>query len=739
MLPGVLHAPDAYKAPTENRGSSRSQEVEDRTATPSSRPSSTVDQEEEAFHSGAVFDERRGLRSALRGQLHDLDPPATTALDVKEMLSEAGRRLSGADGGEVSAPAAVRRLQQEEEDEGHLPTFNAFQELRRVEGQFPGQRHDFFPQQLHLDPEGERALPAASQEYCDDWRGGPPSKSTTAAAAEGDFWGLLCSRADAGCGLASRASPWKAGSCSSSAADCGVSGCPRPGALAEVARGYAYFQSPAPPARPAAVSEVEALQLAYSLPPQQQRVEEQDRPRRLPVRGPSLDNAPKAEAVPFQITSLVRRPLMSSAAMRPRRGPSAPPPQQSPRSGQAPCSAADSKSGDTEDQASQHSSPSGGADVSSKASGQQRRRGSSSSSCTLEDVPSDQECPPRKPPPAADSMSPLTWSAREETMRTRKPMSLRMHLGGSGRGSPCRSDRLGSRSPRIHRSTAVPDEPPEWNGSHTPSASSSSIPQWEAPRPPSAKLPTDGFGECIRSAREFGGRGSGIDSLPEEEVEWLKRQRLTGAIARVVQYDSPELPDEDILGLRRTSAGRMLVTGIREAGPAAIAGVVPGDQLISVDGEKDFASYTALFLHRRIRRASTLVFVGFVGRLQAEVRVKQPDRVRCGLSAETVVLDHTRAASDSAVVQLCDAVVFQKSSESMLIAMDDEEAASLQSLWGLMGPLLADSNEDPSAAEASKTADKLRRAYELQRQDAKYLVQRALLGPVDSDEVNLSI
>merc|ERR1712176_157656 len=115
----------------------------------------------------------------------------------------------------------------------------------------------------------------------------------------------------------------------------------------------------------------------------------------------------------------------------------------------------------------------------------------------------------------------------------------------------------------------------------------------------------------------------------------------------------------------------MIVTAVREGGQAANMGVIAGDQLLSVNGLKDFTGFTAQGLHRSLRAPATIVFLGFVGKLQAEVHVRQPDRIRCGLSAETVVLDPTRHSStDGAIVRLCDAVVFQRSvgDDSLLIA-----------------------------------------------------------------------
>merc|ERR1711982_125498 len=98
--------------------------------------------------------------------------------------------------------------------------------------------------------------------------------------------------------------------------------------------------------------------------------------------------------------------------------------------------------------------------------------------------------------------------------------------------------------------------------------------------------------------------------------EWAARQRMTGAVGRLVRYAELDIsPKDDILGLRRTTRGRMMVTAVRENGKAARAGVGAGDELVSIDGRKDFSGHSGEVVHSALSAPVTLVFLGFVGKL----------------------------------------------------------------------------------------------------------------------------
>lgn len=212
---------------------------------------------------------------------------------------------------------------------------------------------------------------------------------------------------------------------------------------------------------------------------------------------------------------------------------------------------------------------------------------------------------------------------------------------------------------------------------------------------------------------------------PNEEDEWLARQRLTGAIGRLVRYNEGDMtPKDDILGLRCTRRGRIMVTAVHENGIAMRAGVAAGDELVSIDGRKEFVGHPAHVVHASLRAPVTLVFLGFVGKLQAEVRVKRPPEPKCGLAPGTdIVVDgveKSRSPGQAGSVKLWDPVVFQQGdSASLLItagANSDQAEPSDDPLQATTS-----SNSDAEATVTTKTI-----MYELQREDARHMVVSAL-------------
>lgn len=180
-------------------------------------------------------------------------------------------------------------------------------------------------------------------------------------------------------------------------------------------------------------------------------------------------------------------------------------------------------------------------------------------------------------------------------------------------------------------------------------------------------------------------------SLPKElrpppeaegvEQEWLARKRVTGAIGRLVHYGPGQAPQEDILGLYRTRHRRLMVMAVRRDGVAARAGVAPGDELISINGIRVSEFSPAQAVLPSLQVPVSLVFLGFAGKLQAEVRVRQPDRPRCGLPPAADVLSDVAITSltPAGGVHLLEAVVFNHSAPSLLLATDQATAPSSQS------------------------------------------------------------
>lgn len=182
-------------------------------------------------------------------------------------------------------------------------------------------------------------------------------------------------------------------------------------------------------------------------------------------------------------------------------------------------------------------------------------------------------------------------------------------------------------------------------------------------------------------------------TVANEDEEWLARQRLTGSVGRLVNYSrSDEVPEEDIYGLRATSAGRIIVTDIWQDGLAAMAGVTVGDELVSINGRRDFAHIPAPSILAGLQPPVSLVFVGFVGKVQAEVRVKHTSQIPCGVPSHAHIMG-------GASVEFCDAVVFQQSSASLL---------------------LATSNRGEAVGQREAM-------YELQRDEARDILQQALV------------
>mmetsp|Transcript_2709 Transcript_2709/g.6724 ORF Transcript_2709/g.6724 Transcript_2709/m.6724 type:complete len:499 (+) Transcript_2709:70-1566(+) len=188
------------------------------------------------------------------------------------------------------------------------------------------------------------------------------------------------------------------------------------------------------------------------------------------------------------------------------------------------------------------------------------------------------------------------------------------------------------------------------------------------------------------------------DMMDDEEYEWEMRQRKSGTVGRLVVYSSGERPKEDVV-LRGGGAKRhIVVAGVREGGQAARAGVRAGDRLVSIDGRKDFIGSTADAVREILRAPTLLVFLGFVGKLQAEVRLTNADHV-CGISYRREVL----RGSFEAPVQVCEESIFN---------------AGLASLFLTVSHPAGDAASNRDAAHQP--------LFELQNNEAKGLIRRAL-------------
>lgn len=175
-------------------------------------------------------------------------------------------------------------------------------------------------------------------------------------------------------------------------------------------------------------------------------------------------------------------------------------------------------------------------------------------------------------------------------------------------------------------------------------------------------------------------RSIGMRQVDEHEYQaWLARKRVTGVVSRQVQYLEGQRPGDDILHLYRSRQRRIVVSSLRQDGIACRSGVCPGDQLVSIDGKKDFEYRRVKEILDGLTGPVSLIFIGFCGKLQAEVLISHNRRLQCGVSDRTDIcsvakwLDpHRHAISTS----LHDAVVFTINTASILMLTRMQESES---------------------------------------------------------------
>lgn len=154
-------------------------------------------------------------------------------------------------------------------------------------------------------------------------------------------------------------------------------------------------------------------------------------------------------------------------------------------------------------------------------------------------------------------------------------------------------------------------------------------------------------GESGQTAQDGQAEGS------VEDQEWEQRQQLTGASGRMVCYNKGEHPRNDVL-FRGGGSRRIMVAAVTEDGKAQYVGIKAGDVLVSVNGSKDFQGKLANDVHASLCSPVILVFMGFVGKLQAEVRLNHRQKI-LGLSSTDPVF----FGLPGSPAQLTDQIVFQ--------------------------------------------------------------------------------
>lgn len=109
-------------------------------------------------------------------------------------------------------------------------------------------------------------------------------------------------------------------------------------------------------------------------------------------------------------------------------------------------------------------------------------------------------------------------------------------------------------------------------------------------------------------------------ALDAEEQQWAERQRVTGAVCRLVSYPAGECPQTQFL-LRGGCGRRVRVAEVSDGSRLQRAQVRVGDILVSIDGRRDFGDQPAELLLASLSPPVVLVFMGFAGRPTAEVQV----------------------------------------------------------------------------------------------------------------------
>lgn len=205
------------------------------------------------------------------------------------------------------------------------------------------------------------------------------------------------------------------------------------------------------------------------------------------------------------------------------------------------------------------------------------------------------------------------------------------------------------------------------------------------------------------------------DMFDEEEQEWDSRQRQSGTVGRLVLYSEGEVPREDVVLRGGGPRRHIVVAGVREGGQAARVGVRAGDRLVSINGKKDFMrdKLSADTVRDRLQAPTSLVFLGFVGKLQAEVRLTCAEHT-CGISTKQEVVQ----GSTSAPVRLCEERIFKAGAASIFLT-----AGKPLSHGNGREQLACSSQRHPPDYESCSTKCPM---FELQRQDARGLVKRVL-------------
>jgi len=191
--------------------------------------------------------------------------------------------------------------------------------------------------------------------------------------------------------------------------------------------------------------------------------------------------------------------------------------------------------------------------------------------------------------------------------------------------------------------------------------------------PPTTKKGKCADEGCSASSLKEGcfadGKGQSDSTAVEddEEKEWEQRRRLTGTVCRLVRYYNGMDAGKDVT-LRGGSGRHVVVSEVRKDGQAGRSGIRAGDRLVSIDGTKEFQYLSADAISEKLQGSTVLIFVGFIGQLQAEVRLNVNEE-SLGISNRQEVLH----GSVSSPLQLCEERVFNTSVAPLFLSVGFQE------------------------------------------------------------------
>lgn len=190
--------------------------------------------------------------------------------------------------------------------------------------------------------------------------------------------------------------------------------------------------------------------------------------------------------------------------------------------------------------------------------------------------------------------------------------------------------------------------------------------------------------------------------------KWVAERKRRGTTGRLITYENGEHPVDDF-AICGGDCNPVVVSNIIVGGKAFFAGVKVGDLLASIDGERDFFMESASCITKRLSPPVTLVFMGFAGDLEAEVRLRC-HRPSCGiLSLDRVML---RPDEVHSTVQVKDEVIFQPTTAALLLTTTAEDPPAPKTGRFGLGRIGQPSNN---------------LVYEIDNDEARVLVRHAVL------------